>query len=184
LIAEAAGSVELRNVARWSAVAAIPSEFLAVQIDRVGIPLRHPAVTETVANPTQWDTIPVAVECLTWTTVTTTVCLTDNVCTLLPRGENAAEEFTDKCALAIAHIAIEAACPEPRFSAVVLPSHSDTNRHQCKHKHTTKAMGKKIDHATISPPHDLMNIIRVESTPPPEAVHSQMWILGRPSSTE
>ena len=153
MIAEAAGSVELRNVARWSAVAAIPSEFLAVQIDRVGIPLRHPAVTETVANPTQWDTIPVAVECLTWTTVTTTVCLTDNVCTLLPRGENAAEEFTDKCALAIAHIAIEAACPEAgiRISAVVLPSHSDTNRHQCKHKHTTKAMGKKIDHATISP---------------------------------
>ena len=129
LIAEATGSVELRNVARWSAVAPIPSEFLAVQIDRVGIPLRHPAVTETVANPTHWDAVPVAVECLTRTTVTTAIRLTDNVCALLPGVENAAPDLADSQALAIAHIAIEAACPEPRISAVVLAGPGDTNWH-------------------------------------------------------
>ena len=149
LIAEAAGPVELRNVARGSAVATIPSEFFAVQIDQLKVPLIYAAVTETVANPTQWDAVPVAVECLTRATVTTAVRLTDNVCALLPGIENAAPEFTDKCALAIAHIAIEATCPEPRISAVVLAGLSDNNWHQSQNKHTTQSLSEKVDNAAI-----------------------------------
>ena len=128
LIAKTAGPVELRNVARWSAVATIPSEFLAVQIDRVGIPLRNAVVTGTVADPTQWDAVPDAVECFTRAADTTAVRLTDNVGTLLPGIENAAPDLTDYFAMAIAHVAIDAAGPEPGISAVVLPSLSDTNR--------------------------------------------------------
>ena len=118
--------------------------------------LIYAAVTESVANPTQWDTIPVAVECLTRTTETTAVCLTDNVCALLSRKELTAQYDTDSFTLAIAHIAIEAAGTEAgiRISAVVTPSCSDTNRRQCQHKHATNAMSKKVDHASISPPHD------------------------------
>ena len=75
------------------------------------------------------DPVPVAVECLTRTTVTTAIRLTDNVCALLPGVENAAPDFADNQALAIAHIATEAACPEPRISAVVLAGPGDTNWH-------------------------------------------------------
>jgi hypothetical protein len=183
LIAETAGPVELRNVVRWSAVATIPSEFLAVQIDRVGIPLRHAVVTDTVANPTQWDAVPVAVECLTRTTDTTAVRLTDNVGTLLPGIENAAPDLTDSEALAIAHIAIEAAGTEPGISAVVLAGLSDTNWQQRQNKHTTKTLSEKVDHTAIpfSRHHGQDS---VESTPPPEAVHRQLSILGRPRSRE